>query len=397
MSTVVRARGLTKTYNVYRRPVDRLLEVFSSRRRSETVVALDDVSFEIERGETVGLVGRNGAGKSTLLKILSGVVTPTRGEVAVSGRVASILELGVGFHPEFSGRDNAEMAASILGLDRDAMRVTLPRILDFTELGAFLDQPVRTYSSGMLMRLGFSVAVHVDPDLLLVDEALAVGDMHFQRKCLERMREFEKRGRTIVFCSHSLGAVASTCTRTIWLDRGRLAMIGPSAEVVRAYEAELLSSEAVPVAAAEDALPDRPSAVRLRSAAVTDATGRARSEFDPGEPVAIGLHMEAEREDEQIHIIVGIDRSLDGANCCSFGTHWDGMRPLSGRRSYDVSLLIPEVPLNPGEYRVFAFVGDGEALHLHDRAELSFSIRGAGDPGTLFEIGHEWRVRRVES
>lgn len=396
MSTVVRARGLTKAYNVYRRPVDRLLEVFSSRRRAETVTALDDVSFEIERGETVGLVGRNGAGKSTLLKILAGVVTPTRGEVAVSGRVASILELGVGFHPEFSGRDNAQMAASILGLDRDAMRVTLPRILDFTELGAFLDQPVRTYSSGMLMRLGFSVAVHVDPDLLLVDEALAVGDMHFQRKCLERMREFEERGRTIVFCSHSLGAVASTCTRTIWLDRGRLAMIGPSAEVVRAYEAELLSSDAAPLPVASDELPERPSAVRLRQTCVTDANGVARDSFEPGEPLSVTMRMDAESEDEQLHVVIGIDRALDGAQCCTFGTHWDGLEPLSGKRHYEVSLVMPSVPLNPGEYRLFVYIGDGAALHLHDRMDLSFSIRGLGDPGTLFEVEREWRISRVD-
>lgn len=397
MSAILRTQGLSKEYHVYRRPADRLVELVTRNPRYETVKALDDVTFSIERGETLGLIGRNGAGKSTLLKILAGVVTPTSGEAVVEGRVASILELGVGFNPEFSGRANAEIAASILGLSRDEMKVTLPKILEFTELDAFLDQPVRTWSSGMVMRLGFSVAVHVDPDVLLVDEALAVGDLHFQRKCLGRMREFEERGRTIIFCSHALGAVASTCAKTLWLDRGRLAMFGPSAEVIRAYEAELLSSEEGPVAAAEAALPDRPSAVRLRSAAVTDATGRARSEFDPGEPVVIALRMEAEREDEQIHLVVGIDRSLDGANCCSFGTHWDGMKPLSGKRAYDVSLLIPDVPLNPGEYRVFAFVGDGEALHLHDRAELSFSIRGEGDPGTLFEIGHEWRVLRVES
>ncbi|MGK2858368.1 MAG: ABC transporter ATP-binding protein [Thermoanaerobaculia bacterium] len=396
MTAIVSARGVTKEYRVYRRPADRLLELVSSRWRPELITALDDVSFSIERGETIGLVGRNGAGKSTLLKILAGVVASTRGEVAIDGRIASILELGVGFHPEFSGRANAEIAASILGVGRDEMKLTLPRILEFTELDAFLEQPVRTWSSGMIMRLGFSVAVHVDPDLLLVDEALAVGDLHFQRKCLEKMREFEDRGRTVIFCSHSLGAVASTCVRTLWLDRGRLAMFGPTAGVIRAYEAELLATEAEPVGVG-DTLPERPSRVRLRAASVTDAEGGARSEFEPGEPLAIALRLEAESEDEQIHMVVGIDRALDGVNCFSFGTHWDGMSPLSGRRAYEVSLLVPDVPLNPGEYRVFAFVGDGEALHLHDRAELSFSIGGEGDPGTMFEVGHEWRIRRLGS
>ncbi|MBI2215081.1 MAG: ABC transporter ATP-binding protein [Acidobacteria bacterium] len=391
---VIRAEGLTKEYRVYRRPADRFVEALLRRPMAEVVTALDDVSFAIERGEMIGLVGRNGAGKSTLLKILGGVVSPTRGSAAVYGRISSILELGVGFHPEFSGRANAELAASIQGLGATELRETLPRILDFTELGAFLDQPVRTWSSGMIMRLGFSVAIHVDPDVLLVDEALAVGDQHFQRKCLERMREFEAKGRTIVFCSHALGAVASMCSRTLWLDRGQLQMIGPSAEVVSAYEAELLASPAEPVAS-DAALPERASTVRLRAAYTVDAAGNRRDEFDPGGPLGVSMQLRAESESEQIHLVVGIDRVLDGVCCATFGTNWDGMKPLSGKRDYTVSLIIPDVPLTPGEYRVYAFVGDGEALHLHDRAELNFTIRGEGDPGALCEVGHEWRVQRV--
>jgi ABC-type polysaccharide/polyol phosphate transport system ATPase subunit len=394
MTEIVTARGVTKEYRVYRRPADRLVEALLRRQMADVVTALDDVSFSIERGEMVGLVGRNGSGKSTLLKILGGVVTPTRGSAAVAGRVSSILELGVGFHPEFSGRANAEIAASIQGLGAAELRETLPRIFEFTELGDFLDQPVRTWSSGMIMRLGFSVAIHVDPDVLLVDEALAVGDQHFQRKCLERMREFEEQGRTIIFCSHALGAVASMCSRTLWLDRGRLAMFGPSAEVVSAYESELLASPPEPVATA-DALPERASPVRLSGARTADAAGRPRVEFEPGEPLAVALQLRSDSESEQIHLVVGIDRVLDGACCATFGTNWDGMKPLSGKRDYDVSLVIPDLPLTPGEYRVYAFVGDGEALHLHDRAEFNFTIRGEGDPGALCEVGHEWRVRRA--
>jgi ABC-type polysaccharide/polyol phosphate transport system ATPase subunit len=393
MNEVVRASGLTKEYRVYRRPADRFVEVLLRKPMAELVTALDDVSFSIERGEMIGLVGRNGAGKSTLLKILGGVASPTRGEAAVRGRVSSILELGVGFHPEFSGRANAELAASIQGLGAAELKETLPRILEFTELGTFLDQPVRTWSSGMIMRLGFSVAIHVDPDVLLVDEALAVGDQHFQRKCLERMREFEQKGRTIIFCSHALGAVASMCSRTLWLDNGRLASLGPSAEVVSAYEAELLASPQEP-APAKDELPERASTVRLRAARTVDAAGNPRDEFDPGEPLAVAMQIKAESESEQIHLVVGIDRVLDGACCATFGTNWDGLKPLSGKRDYAVSLVIPDLPLTPGEYRVYAFVGDGEALHLHDRAEFNFTIRGEGDPGALCEVGHAWTVRR---
>lgn len=394
MTELVRARGLTKEYRVYRRPVDRFVEAILRKPMADVVTALDDVSFSIERGEMVGLVGRNGAGKSTLLKILAGVVSPTRGSAEAIGRVSSILELGVGFHPEFSGRANAEIAASIQGLGAAELREALPRILEFTELGPFLEQPVRTWSSGMVMRLGFSVAVHVDPDVLLVDEALAVGDQHFQRKCLERMREFEEKGRTILFCSHALGAVASMCSRTLWLDGGKLAMFGPSAEVVSAYEAALLDNPPPPPRA-EEVLPERASSVRLRAARTVDASGDPRGEFEPGETVAVAMQLTAESPHDAIHLVVGIDRVLDGVCCATFGTNWDGMRPLSGKREYDVSLVVPDVPLTPGEYRVYAFVGDGEALHLHDRAEFNFTIRGEGDPGTLAAVAAEWRVRKL--
>jgi lipopolysaccharide transport system ATP-binding protein len=208
------------------------------------------------------------------------------------------------------------------------------------------------------------------------------------------MREFEQQGRTIIFCSHALGAVASMCSRTLWLDRGRLAMFGPSAEVVSAYESELLASPPEPVATA-DVLPERASPVRLSGARTADAAGKPCVEFEPGEPLAVALQLRSDSESEQIHLVVGIDRVLDGACCATFGTNWDGMKPLSGKRDYDVSLVIPDLPLTPGEYRVYAFVGDGEALHLHDRAEFNFTIRGEGDPGALCEVGHEWRVRRA--
>src|SRR5688572_17335560 len=201
MEIAVRADEVSKHYDMYRRPVDRLIEILTRRPRHIVFPALESVTFEVERGETVGIIGQNGAGKSTLLKLLCGVTRPSSGSLQANGTIASILELGTGFHPEFTGRDNAALNAAILGLSHAEARERLPAILEFSELGSFVDRPVKTYSSGMYMRLAFSVAVNVDPDILVIDEALAVGDGHFQKKCIEKIREFQQEGKTILFCS----------------------------------------------------------------------------------------------------------------------------------------------------------------------------------------------------
>ncbi|WP_374755427.1 ABC transporter ATP-binding protein [Pseudomonas putida] len=184
--------------------------------------ALNDVSFEIKKGETVGIIGRNGSGKSTLLQMICGTVTPTSGEVRTSGRLAALLELGAGFNGEFTGRENVMLNASILGFPREEMMARMEQILEFSELGDFLDQPVKTYSSGMYARLAFSIAIHVDPDILVVDEALAVGDARFVAKCMRRIKDIQKNGATILFVSHDVGSVRTLCDRAIWLDKGRL-------------------------------------------------------------------------------------------------------------------------------------------------------------------------------
>jgi len=195
------------------------------------------VNLTIPRSATVGLIGRNGSGKSTLLKIISRILYPTRGEVKVNGRVSTLLELGAGFHPDFTGRENIFLNASILGLTRREIKERLDDIIAFSELGDFINNPVRTYSSGMYMRLGFAVAVHVDPEILLVDEVLAVGDIPYQEKCLNRIRELQKRGVTIVFVTHNPKQVEELCDLAIWLDRGEVRFAGPAKETVRAYAA----------------------------------------------------------------------------------------------------------------------------------------------------------------
>ena len=199
--------------------------------------ALRDVSFEVERGETLGIIGRNGSGKSTTLKLIAGVTAPSSGEVYVTGRVSPLIELGAGFHPDLTGRENVHLNGSILGMTGREINEQFDAIVDFAELQDFIDTPVKRYSSGMYVRLGFAVAVHSNPEVLLVDEVLSVGDAFFQEKCLARMHEFQGAGKTIILVSHSADTITSFCDRAIWLDHGRLVADGPAKEVVNEYMA----------------------------------------------------------------------------------------------------------------------------------------------------------------
>lgn len=229
--------GVWKKFYVYQNRVDSLKErvIFWGRHRAEEFWALKNINLDVPRGKTVGLIGRNGSGKSTLLKIISRILYPTRGEVRVNGRLSTLLELGAGFHPDFTGRENIYLNASILGFTRKEIKERLSDIISFAELGDFIDNPVRNYSSGMYMRLGFAVAVHVDPDILLIDEVLAVGDLAFQDKCLARIQELQKQGKTIVIVTHVPKKVEELCDLALWLDRGEARMLGPAKEVAQAY------------------------------------------------------------------------------------------------------------------------------------------------------------------
>lgn len=236
---VISVRGLGKAYAMYERPHHRLLELVRGVqdgrwRRSHD--ALRDVSFEVRRGETVGIVGRNGSGKSTLLQILCGTLAPSVGTVEVRGRVAALLELGAGFNPEFSGRENVFLNGTVLGLTRDEVASRFESIVAFADIGDFIEQPVRTYSSGMFVRLAFAVAISVDPDILIVDEALSVGDEAFQRKCFARIEQLRRQGATVLFVSHASNTVVEVCDRAIWLDRGRILMDGGPKDVVAQYQ-----------------------------------------------------------------------------------------------------------------------------------------------------------------
>lgn len=239
----VRLKGVGKCYELYERPQDRLKQTLFQGRRTfyREFWALRDLSLEVPRGETLGIIGRNGSGKSTLLQIICGTLAPTGGNVEVEGRVAALLELGAGFHPDFTGRENVYMNARILGLAREETDRQFDRISAFADIGDFMDQPVKTYSSGMYVRLAFSVVAHVDADILVIDEALAVGDAYFAQKCMRFLRGFRERG-TVIFVSHDAAAVLSLCDRACWLDGGRLRQIGAAKTVNEAYLAELFGT-----------------------------------------------------------------------------------------------------------------------------------------------------------
>jgi ABC-type polysaccharide/polyol phosphate transport system ATPase subunit len=247
----VQFRGVSKSYPVYRSPADRLKELatFNRLRRHTDFWALRDVSFEVARGETFCIIGENGSGKSTLLQLVARILHPSEGEAIVNGRVAALLELGSGFNPEFSGRDNVYLNASILGLTQRQIEGRYKEIENFAEIGDFINQPVKTYSSGMAVRLAFSVAIHVDPEILLVDEALSVGDIYFRQRCMRKVHELRSRGVTILFVSHAIGDVKAIGDRTMWLDSGHIREIGATDEVIAKYLAAMTSKDAAYVGA----------------------------------------------------------------------------------------------------------------------------------------------------
>lgn len=261
----------------------------AARIKGEIFQALDDVSFDIRQGEVVGLIGRNGAGKSTLLKVISRITTPSSGRVCLKGRVASLLEVGTGFHPELTGRENVYLNGAILGMRRAEVASKFERIVEFAEIGEFIDTPVKRYSSGMYVRLAFSVAAHLEPEILLVDEVLAVGDANFQRKCMGRMQEVGKEGRTILFVSHNMTAVNSICPRTISLEDGRVAEIGPTAEVVQNYLTRGQTGVNGVYSLAPEELEGKAAIYKV---AALDARGQEAGTVDLSEAFSIELHYE---------------------------------------------------------------------------------------------------------
>jgi ABC-type polysaccharide/polyol phosphate transport system ATPase subunit len=376
--------GVSKAYRIYAHPRDRLREALWRGRRSfhRDFWALRDVTFRVAPGTTCGVVGLNGSGKSTLLQVVAGIVEPTAGAARVHGRVAALLELGAGFNPEFTGRENVLMQGAITGFTRDEMLARLPRIEAFAEIGAFLDQPVKTYSSGMFVRLAFAAAVHVDPDVLLVDEALAVGDAVFQHRCIRRIRELQEQGKTILFVSHDIGTVKAVCGQAVLLHAGQVEALGDPADVAQRYRARIAQMEEVPTAAAPapgaGAAPGgRPAlfapdpgfdqraglfrhgtgAARIRNVEVLHAAGGALAGIPFGAPVVLRVHVEC-HEEVPFWILGFFVRDRSGIDVLGTNTYEEGVA-VPPRRAGDAFVVDfgLDLPLQPGTYSLTVALG----------------------------------------
>lgn len=335
---MLQVQNVSKVYRLYRRPVDRLLEAlpfttnhFTTKHSPTEFWALRDVTLSVERGEVFGVVGPNGSGKSTLLQIVSGILDATRGRVLTRGRIAALLELGAGFNPEFTGRENVFLNGEILGMPRREMERVFPEIEKFAEIGKFLDRPVKEYSSGMYVRLAFATAIHVDPEILIVDEALAVGDAIFANRCIKKFEELKSRGVTVLFVSHDLGLVKRLCDRAALMVDGRMAAIGNPNDVVNRYVGFVLERQGQPVLDASrvgGTFRHGDGASRVILADLIDSSGASTRNLQPGEPVTIRVQARAEKDLDEPVVGVLIRNRL-GIDV--FGTNTRVERVDSGR------------------------------------------------------------------
>jgi lipopolysaccharide transport system ATP-binding protein len=353
-----------------------------------------DVSLQVGQGESVGLIGPNGAGKTTILRMLAGITRPTHGRVHTTGRVASLINLGAGFHPELTGRENIYLNGVILGLSRREVRARFDRIVEFADLGPYIDTPLKRYSSGMYARLGFAVAAHVDPDVLLVDEVLSVGDVGFQERSIRKMLSFRDSGQAILFVSHNLSAVEMMCDRTIWLDHGVVRQIGPTAEVVRAY---LDAVDKVIVDAVEPPVADQAdSDLTLEEATIEGSDGERRTEFDFGDPLAVKLRWRAKRELHGVQISVTV-RGDYGPLFTATSERFDSWR----EGAHELTCVFETLPVLPGLYRVEIRINNtppraAGAFRVTTDLERfgSTSVVGATKSrGGFLAVAYDWRVQ----
>jgi lipopolysaccharide transport system ATP-binding protein len=348
--------------------------------------AVDSVSFAMKRGESLGVIGENGAGKSTLLKMVAGVVKPTRGTIAVSGRVGALLELGSGFHPEYTGLANIDLAAALLGLGPAEIAAKRDEIVAFADIGEHIGEPIKHYSSGMVVRLGFAIATALAPDILITDEVLAVGDESFQKKCIAWMERYLANGGTLLFCSHSMYHVQKLCRHALWLKDGRVERYGAAADVTQAY-----------LAYHEEKTAGTPALPRA-SATVTGAAGpyamRALA-LSPGDTIAQGADLivrgEVYSPDGRVPVaLIGIVRA-DGTPVYGVGTEMDGVRPTRvGPDRYAFALTLPGLALLPGKYYVRGFAADPEGMRIFDTAEAPLVVTGESREMGLVRLPHRW-------
>ena len=367
------------------------------RAKYEDFWAVDDVSFDIERGETFGIIGHNGSGKSTLLKCLARILVPEKGTIALNGTMSALLELGAGFHPELSGRENIFLNGSILGLRKREITARFDEIVDFAGLERFIDMPIKNYSSGMQARLGFAVAVTVDPEILIIDEVLSVGDANFQRKSGEKITDFKRDGKTVIIVSHALPTLRVLCDRVIWLDHGKMVEVGRSADVLDRYTGFSYEEREVSIGDAPAHGRAGSGEARVTKVEVLGESGRISSLHRVGEPVRFRLHYEAFERISRPVFGIGVATTeglkVFGANTRTRPLHIDS---ISGGGYLD--FVVPSLTLNEGAYDVDVAIVDHLLSHTYDygRAVLRFDVRNVGlaDDGVIRQAG-EWELHDV--
>ena len=407
--TALRVQNLGKCYHLYDNPRDRLKQFTLPRLRRmagkapkqyfREFWALKDVAFEVKKGETLGIIGKNGAGKSTLLQILCGTLTPTAGTVETSGRVAALLELGAGFNPEFTGRENVYLNASVLGLGTREIDARFDEIAAFADIGLFIDQPVKTYSSGMFVRLAFSIATSVDPDILVIDEALSVGDGAFSKKSFDRIMDMKDAGKTILFCSHSLYQVEAICDQAIWLNNGQAQKSGKPADVVVAYNG-FLSREGLE--AANNSLPalERLAAAPAGTAKITGVVvrsdgyeGKDLQVLSRKSTVQIAINYISDPALPPPSVAITISDMENGRLITSAGTHNENMvLHMTGEGRGSVTITYENFALLKGGYWVNALLMCEKGVHIYEAAEMVARLNVEQDDLEigLVSLPHKW-------
>lgn len=411
LQPAIHAQNLGKCYQLYAQPKDRLKQFLWRGKRQfyQELWALREINLEIMPGEVIGIIGRNGSGKSTLLQLICGTVTPTCGEVQVNGRLAALLELGAGFNPEFTGRENIWLNAAIMGLTQSEVIDKIEQIIDFSEIRDFIDQPVKTYSSGMYVRLAFSVAVSIEPDILIIDEALSVGDGSFARKSFNRIMQLKDNGKTILFCSHSLFQIESLCSRALWINQGRLMVEGDTKHVVSAYQTFLDRS----VLAVTEQVAEHPK----EEVNLPDSTGSTGYVYGHARLDKVAIYIDGEAVSEAIvksgqstvEVIVSFVsdpavpcptiavtlHAMDGRMLTSAATWEDQVmlkRTLAG--AGQASIFFDHLPLLKGEYLISVYLLCEQGIHLYDSANgvATLRVQQEGRLQGYFAVPHQWRV-----
>jgi lipopolysaccharide transport system ATP-binding protein len=377
--------SVSKRFKMHRDQPTNLKEKLTRRSRgsrTEDFWALRDVSLEIPRGTTYGLIGHNGSGKSTLLKLIAGIHRPTQGTITANGRVSAMLELGAGFHPELSGRENVFFNGSILGLSRREITARLDDIIEFSGIGDFIDVPVKVYSSGMYVRLGFSIAANLDPELLIIDEIVAVGDEEFQRRCFDRLYELRRKGTTIVFVSHSLALIQTLCDRVAWLEHGNLRAEGPAFEVVDKYVAEVNAAESNRLGGASNETDDThrgSGEMRITAVEFLDAEGVARPVAVAGRPLTIRVRYDV--KEPVTEPVFGLAfHHESGAHIAGPNSQEGGTVAGTVSEPGYVDYHFDRLPLSPGIFVITTGIVDSSQTHVFDYRDQAFELRV--QPGT---------------